>query len=63
VTLVLEGAPLRESRAWSASELVEGVEMRVAAGVPKKQAIGEVADEAGVPKRDVYQAVVDAQGV
>jgi 16S rRNA (cytidine1402-2'-O)-methyltransferase len=60
LTVVVAGtAPPTPSRR-PPEDLAADVSRRVAAGVPKKEAIAEVADEAGVPKREVYQAVVDS---
>ncbi len=57
ITVVVGGAPDRTGEA-DLPELAEEVERRVGDGVPRKQAIGEVAREHGVPKRDLYDAVV-----
>ncbi len=60
LTVVVEGAPAAEAAPATDADLVDRVRGLIAAGVPKKQAIADVAVAAGVPKRDVYQAVVDA---
>ena len=61
LTLVVAGAPDDEDETPpSEDDLVARVRGLIASGVPKKQAIADVALAAGVPKRDVYQAVVDA---
>ncbi|MCW2944482.1 MAG: Uroporphyrin-III C/tetrapyrrole (Corrin/Porphyrin) methyltransferase [Actinoallomurus sp.] len=57
ITIVVGGAPDRTGEA-DLGELADEVERRVTDGVPRKQAIGEVAREYGVPKRDLYDAVV-----
>ncbi|MEV4299515.1 16S rRNA (cytidine(1402)-2'-O)-methyltransferase [Microbispora rosea] len=56
ITLVVAGRTAEEA-ASSIEELVEEVARREGAGVPRKQAITEVAKLAGVPKRDLYNAV------
>ncbi len=60
VTLVIGGAvPVDDDR--TPEELAAEVLVRVDGGVPKKQAIADVASEAGVPKKLVYQAVLDTE--
>jgi 16S rRNA (cytidine1402-2'-O)-methyltransferase len=61
VTLVIAGAPTPEAAAVDDDELVGRVHELVATGVPRKDAIAQVASDAGVPKRRVYQAVLDAR--
>jgi 16S rRNA (cytidine1402-2'-O)-methyltransferase len=61
VTLVIAGAPASEAAAVDDDELVGRVRALVATGVPRKNAIAQVASNAGVPKRRVYQAVLDAR--
>lgn len=56
VTIVVEGAPAAEPTEDPA-ELAALVAADEARGVPRKQAIVEVARRAGVPKRIVYDAV------
>ncbi|WP_432926443.1 16S rRNA (cytidine(1402)-2'-O)-methyltransferase [Microbispora sp. CA-135349] len=56
ITLVVAGRTAGEA-APGIEELVEEVARRESAGVPRKQAITEVARSAGVPKRDLYNAV------
>jgi 16S rRNA (cytidine1402-2'-O)-methyltransferase len=57
ITLVVGGAPDRTGEA-DLEELAEEVERRVADGVVRKEAIGEIARKHGVPKRDLYAAVI-----
>ena len=57
ITLVVGGAPDRSGEA-DLDELADEVERRAAAGVRRKDAIGEVAREHGVPKRDLYDVVI-----
>ena len=60
VTVVVAGAaPARPDEGADPARLVS---VREEAGVPRKQAIAEVAAELGRPKREVYAAVVDAKG-
>lgn len=59
ITLVVAGRTAEEA-APVIEELVEEVARREGAGVPRKQAIAEVAKSAGVPKRDLYNAVHNA---
>ena len=60
VTVVVEGAaePVAD---LTPAELVRQVEVRVAAGLSRKEAIAGVAQETGVAKREVYDAVVRAK--
>ena len=58
VTLVVEGAPERDEVATDAASLAARVGAQEAAGVPRKEAIADVAREAGVAKRLVFDAVV-----
>jgi 16S rRNA (cytidine1402-2'-O)-methyltransferase len=57
ITVVVGGAPARTGEA-DLEALAGEVERRVTGGVPRKEAIGEVAREHGVPKRDIYDAVI-----
>jgi 16S rRNA (cytidine1402-2'-O)-methyltransferase len=57
ITVVVGGAPDRSGEA-DPGELAEEVERRVLDGVPRKQAIGEVAREHRVQKRVLYDAVI-----
>ncbi len=57
MTIVVGGAPGRAGEA-DVGALATEVERRVRDGVPRKQAIGDVAREHGVPKRALYDAVV-----
>jgi 16S rRNA (cytidine1402-2'-O)-methyltransferase len=60
VTVVVAGAaPARPDEGADPARLVS---VREEAGVPRKQAIAEVAAELGRPKREVYAAVVEAKG-
>ncbi|HEU4490527.1 MAG TPA: 16S rRNA (cytidine(1402)-2'-O)-methyltransferase [Jiangellales bacterium] len=60
VTVVVAGAdPARPDERADPAGLVS---VREEAGVPRKQAIAEVAAELGRPKREVYAAVVEAKG-
>ena len=56
ITLVVAGHVPR-TRPPSMEELVEEVGRREETGVPRKQAIVDVAKAAGIPKRDLYDAV------
>ncbi|MGW5262556.1 16S rRNA (cytidine(1402)-2'-O)-methyltransferase [Microbispora sp. NPDC004025] len=56
ITLVVAGRTAEEA-APSIEELVEEVARREGTGVPRKQAIADVAKSAGVSKRDLYNAV------
>lgn len=60
LTLVVAGADPAAPAAAGDGELLDRVRALVATGVPRKQAIADVARTAGVPKREVYQLVVDA---
>ena len=60
ITLVVHGATPAPSGPPAAADLVAAVERVVAAGTPRKLAIGEVARALGVQKREVYEAVVHA---
>ncbi len=60
VTLVVGGCEARPA-AWEPADLAALVAQREHAGLPRKQAIADVAREAGVPKREVYAAVVAAR--
>ena len=57
ITLVVGGAPVRAEPADPA-DLAAEVAVRETAGIPRKQAIADVARERGLPKRQVYDAVV-----
>ena len=57
ITVVVGGAPDRSGEA-DLGELAEQVERRVAEGVPRKEAIVEIARKYGVPKRGLYDAVI-----
>jgi 16S rRNA (cytidine1402-2'-O)-methyltransferase len=61
ITVVVAGAPARPAVSDPA-ELAAEVAGREAAGVPRKQAIADVAQENGLRKRVVYDAVVAARG-
>ncbi|MFW5416236.1 16S rRNA (cytidine(1402)-2'-O)-methyltransferase [Nocardiopsis sp. CNT-189] len=56
ISVVVGGAPAA-APARTPEDLAAAVAEREAAGVPRKQAIQEVAKEAGVPKREVYALV------
>ena len=62
ITVVVSGVSDEQRRASSGLDSAEGwlvaVREREAIGVPRKEAIAEVARKAGVPKRAVYDAVV-----
>jgi 16S rRNA (cytidine1402-2'-O)-methyltransferase len=60
ITLVVGGAPARTGPVDPA-DLAAEVAGREAAGIPRKQAIADVARERGVRKRAVYDAVVAAR--
>lgn len=62
VTLVVGGRAAGADDASDPATLVRLVEQREAAGLTRKEAIGDVAREVGRPKREVYAAVVDADG-
>ena len=57
ITVVVGGAPDRTGEA-DLDELAGEVERRVTEGVPRKEAIGEIARKNRVPKRDLYDAVI-----
>lgn len=63
-TLVLQGAgeQLSTSKTLSEAEmpLAEAVQLLVAKGITKKDALRKVASERGLSRRDVYQAVLEA---
>jgi 16S rRNA (cytidine1402-2'-O)-methyltransferase len=61
ITVVVAGAPARPVISEPA-ELAAEVAAREAAGVPRKQAIADVAKDNGLAKRVVYDAVVAARG-
>jgi 16S rRNA (cytidine1402-2'-O)-methyltransferase len=61
ITVVVAGAPARPVISEPA-ELAAEVAARESAGVPRKQAIADVAKENHLPKRVVYDAVVAARG-
>ncbi len=54
--LVVGGAPDREPA--TGSDVEEALRARLAAGVPKRDAVAEVAAELDVPKRQVYDAAL-----
>ncbi|GAA2915941.1 16S rRNA (cytidine(1402)-2'-O)-methyltransferase [Streptosporangium fragile] len=56
VTVVVAGH-VRESGPAAMEDLVDEVLRREETGVPRKQAIVDVAKSAGIPKRDLYDAV------
>jgi len=60
ITLVIAGAP-GSTAATEPADLAEGVALREAAGLTRKDAMVEVAREAGVPRRTVYDAVLAAR--
>lgn len=60
LTLVIAGTSSVAPKTYRDDQLVERVREMVATGMPKKQAIIEVARGVGVAKRRVYQAVIDA---
>ena len=59
ITLVVAGAPAETSPAATA-DAIEEVELRVRAGMSRKDAIAGVAAELGLRKRELYAAVVAA---
>jgi 16S rRNA (cytidine1402-2'-O)-methyltransferase len=61
ITLVVSGAPPR-SVLTEPADLAAAVAARETLGVPRKEAIVEIAKENGVPKRVVYDAVLAARG-
>lgn len=62
ITVVIAGASIDEQRAVAGltepADWVRAVAEREDAGMPRKEAIAEVAKAAAVPRRDVYDAVV-----
>ncbi|GAB3686539.1 16S rRNA (cytidine(1402)-2'-O)-methyltransferase [Actinocorallia lasiicapitis] len=58
ITVVVAGAPPRE-RLSAPADLAAAVAEREAAGVPRKDAITDIAKENGVPKKVVYAAVLE----
>ncbi|MQY04039.1 Ribosomal RNA small subunit methyltransferase I [Actinomadura sp. RB68] len=60
ITLVVGGAP-EPAGLTEPADLAAAVAGREEAGVPRKEAISEIAKENGVPKRVVYDAVVAAR--
>ncbi|MEA2827989.1 MAG: rRNA (cytidine1402-2-O)-methyltransferase [Actinomycetota bacterium] len=54
--LVVEGAPAREPA--TESDVEDGLRVRLAAGMPTRDAVAEVAAELAVPKRQVYDAAL-----
>jgi 16S rRNA (cytidine1402-2'-O)-methyltransferase len=58
ITIVVAGAP---ERIATVEQAVAEVAEREAAGISRKQAIGDVARETGLPRREVYNAVVAAR--
>ncbi|MEO5875665.1 MAG: 16S rRNA (cytidine(1402)-2'-O)-methyltransferase [Streptosporangiaceae bacterium] len=61
ITIVVAGAPPR-SVLTEPADLAAAVAARESLGVPRKEAIVEIAKENGVPKRVVYDAVLAARG-
>jgi len=57
ITLVVAGRAPEDAAPPDMAELIAEVARREAAGVPRKDAIAEVARSAGVPKRDLYNAI------
>jgi 16S rRNA (cytidine1402-2'-O)-methyltransferase len=62
VTVVVAGAAPARPREDADTDPARLVAVREEAGLPRKQAIAEVAAELGRPKREVYAAVVEAKG-
>ncbi|WP_018653184.1 16S rRNA (cytidine(1402)-2'-O)-methyltransferase [Actinomadura flavalba] len=60
ITLVVGGAP-EPAGLTDPADLAAAVAAREETGVPRKQAIADIAKENGVPKRDVYDAVLAAR--
>jgi len=64
ITVVVAGASADERREASglhgAADWIAAVGAQEATGLPRREAIAEVARQAGVPKREVYDAVVKA---
>ena len=54
--LVVEGAPDREPA--TESDVEDALRARLASGVPRRDAVAEVAAELDVPKRQVYDAAL-----
>ena len=54
--LVVEGAPEREPA--TEADVEEALRVRLASGMPKRDAVAEVAAELAVPKRQVYDAAL-----
>jgi 16S rRNA (cytidine1402-2'-O)-methyltransferase len=61
ITVVVGGAP-EHTGPVDPADLAAEVAGREAAGIPRKQAIADVARDRGVPKRSVYDAVVASRG-
>ncbi len=61
VTVVVAGASPGSDAAPDSAELARRVAELIEAGMDRRDATAEVAQEAGVPKRTVYQAVLDAR--
>lgn len=61
ITVVVGGAPPRAAEAVDATTLAAEVAVRESAGMPRKEAIAEVAQSLGIPKREVFDAVVAAK--
>jgi 16S rRNA (cytidine1402-2'-O)-methyltransferase len=61
VTLVVAGRPAASSDVDVDVDPADLVEQREHAGLPRKEAIADVASELGLPKRQVYDAVVQAR--
>ncbi|GAA3200959.1 16S rRNA (cytidine(1402)-2'-O)-methyltransferase [Actinocorallia longicatena] len=61
ITVVVAGAPPRTTLTEPA-DLAAAVAERERAGIPRKDAITEIAKENNVPKKVVYSAVLDAKG-
>jgi 16S rRNA (cytidine1402-2'-O)-methyltransferase len=60
ITLVVAGRPFGSAPPPDAAELAEAVAAAEDHGVPRKEAIADVARRHGVPKRAVYDAVLAA---
>lgn len=61
ITVVVGGAPPRAAESVDATTLAADVAVRESAGMPRKEAIAEVAVARRVPKREVFDAVVAAK--
>jgi 16S rRNA (cytidine1402-2'-O)-methyltransferase len=61
ITLVVAGASAASAEPAEPADLAAAVALREAAGVPRKDAVADVAREAGLPKRVVYDAVLAAK--